>query len=242
MSKLDALEELAERLGHRFSDLGLLDRALTHGSASCDRTTSNARLEFLGDSVLAAVVCEALYKQFPEASEGRLTSLKSDLVRNERLTEAARAAGLGSWLRIGKGLEAKGGRDTASILADAFEAMLGAVFLDGGMRAVRQVVEKSLFGEHGLSEERFDPVVSNPKSTLQEWLAARSLPRAEYVIVSAEGPSDRRVFRVRVSCGSHSATAEAHTKQGAEKIGALRVLEQLIASEASVRNPEAATA
>lgn len=242
MSKRDALERLAERLGHRFIDLGLLDTALTHGSASSDGTPSNARLEFLGDSVLAAVVCEALYEQFPEASEGRLTSLKSDLVRNERLTEAARAAGLGSCLRIGKGLEAKGGRDTARILADAFEAMLGAVFLDGGMPAARKVVERSLFGERGLSETRFDPAVSNPKSTLQEWLAARGLPRAEYVLVSAEGPSDRRTFRVRVNCGSHSAAAEALTKQGAEKIGARRVLEQLIAAEASPENAEAVTA
>ena len=242
MSKRDKSEELAERLGHRFSDPALLALALTHGSASCDGTTSNARLEFLGDAVLAAVVCEALYKRFPQASEGRLTSLKSDLVRNERLTAAARAAGLGSCLRLGKGLEAKGGRDTASVLADAFEAVLGAVYLDGGMPAAKKVVEKSLFGECGLSESGFDPVASNPKSTLQEWLAARSLPQPEYIMVSADGPSDRRSFRVKVSCGSHSATAEAHTKQGAEKIVARRVLEQLIASEASTQTPEAATA
>ena len=242
MSKRDASEELAERLGHRFSDPALLDRALTHGSASCDGTTSNARLEFLGDAVLATVVCEALYRQFPQASEGQLTSLKSDLVRNERLTAAARDAGLGSYLRLGKGLEAKGGRDTARVLADAFEAVLGAAYLDGGMPAAREVVEKSLFGERGLSDSRFDPATSNPKSTLQEWLAARSLPRPEYVIISADGPSDRRTFRVRVSCGSHSATAEARTKQGAEKIGARRVLEQLIASEQGAKNAEAATA
>ena len=241
MSVPDELEELAERLGHRFRDSAILDVALTHGSASCDGTVSNARLEFLGDAVLAAVVCEALYQQFPQASEGRLTILKSDLVNNERLAAAAREANLGRYLRLGKGLEAKQGRGTTSILADAFEAVLGAVYLDGGMPAARKVVEKTLFEERDLSDSKFDPAASNPKSALQEWLAARSLERSEYVLISAEGPSDRRTFRVRVICGSYSAMGEAHTKQGAEKIGARRVLEQLIASEASGSKPQAAT-
>ena len=228
----EPLQQLSDRLGHSFGDLNLLELALTHRSVGIDAEISNERLEFLGDAVLGAAVSELLYTHFPDASEGRLTKLKSLIVNNSRLAEAARRTEIGPCLRLNKGEECSGGRTKPRLLANAFEAVVGAVYLDGGMEAVGEVVRRLLVGPDGLAEadELLDG--AQGKSALQEWLQARGRDLPEYSLIESFGPSNRRTFRVEVRCGAEIATGEARRKQTAEQLAAGRVLRKLIALEA----------
>jgi ribonuclease-3 len=171
---------LAQRLGHDFANVQLLRLALVHRSAFAEEqlAESNERLEFLGDSVLGLVITDALYRRRSEQAEGRLARARAELVDETTLAEAARRIDVGSALRLGRGEDTSGGRDKASILADATEALIGAVYLDGGFEAARRVVT-------GLLEPVFDQRLglADPKSHLQE-LAARGLsePRCHRIL------------------------------------------------------------
>lgn len=224
----DDLREFSDRLGYGFNDLSLLDRALTHGSCVEGGAQSNERLEFLGDAVLSLAVSRALYHRFPTSSEGYLTKLKAHFVREPQLALVARALALGSCLRLGRGEEADGGRAKDRILADGLEAVLGAVYLDGGIESAQQVIERTMLGdEQRLWEAQRDLHRENSKSELQEWLQARGRPLPEYVVLRTQGPTERRTYVVEARCGGASAMGEGRTKKAAEKNAASQLVDRL---------------
>ena len=181
---------LESRLGYRFRDKALLEQALTHRSYG---SPHNERLEFLGDGVLDCVVAEALYRRFPALSEGKLTRLRADLVREESLGSLATGLELGGHLRLGEGELASGGA-RPSILADAMEAVFGAVLLDGGYDAAREAVLK-VYGDAlmALDPERTD---KDPKTRLQELLQGRHRPLPEYRVTATRGAAHLQTFEV----------------------------------------------
>jgi ribonuclease-3 len=181
---------LESRLGYRFRDKALLEQALTHRSYG---SPHNERLEFLGDGVLDCVVAEALYRRFPQQSEGKLTRLRADLVREESLGSLAKGLQLGGHLRLGEGELASGGART-STLADAMEAVFGAILLDGGYDAAREAVLK-VYGDAlvALDPERTD---KDPKTRLQELLQGRHRPLPEYRVTATRGAAHLQTFEV----------------------------------------------
>ena len=233
MSGSDKVGTLSERLGIRFREPDRLRHALTHRSKRDGRLGSNERLEFLGDAVVGLAVGAALFRRFPDASEGHLTKIRSGLVSREHLSDVARSVGLGAFLRLGGAEDARGGRENERLLADALEAVFGALYLDGGMEAAGDLAERLIVREAALA--RFGPQAMgrDSKTELQEWLQARGHRLPKYVIVGNEGPSHRRVFVVEARCrsGSVSARGVAMTKRRAEQVAAGKVLELLIASE-----------
>lgn len=188
MARHSALER---RIGHRFKDPALLAQALTHRSFG---SPHNERMEFLGDGVIACVIAEELYARFPDIPEGKLHLLKTELVRETALAGVARGIQLSEFLRLGPGEYSNGGTDRPSILADAMEAVYGAVFLDGGYASVQAAVRKT-FGE---LLERADPKqsVKDAKTRLQELLQGRGKNLPEYRVISTAGVSPRQVFEV----------------------------------------------
>jgi ribonuclease-3 len=215
---------LEERLGHRFRDRGLLDRALTHRSAGAP---NNERLEFLGDAVLGFLVAERLFGHFPNAREGTLTRLRAAVVKGESLADRAREMELGPHLRLGSGERKSGGRDRDSILADGLEALIGAALLDGGETAARAVVDH-LFGPV-IRDLDPDAVIKDPKTRLQEWLQGRGLALPDYELLEATGTDHARTFRVRCTVPQGTAAAEAigASRRRAEQRAAASVLAQL---------------
>ena len=215
---------LEERLGHRFSDARLLEQALTHRSRGAD---NNERLEFLGDGVLGCAVADELYGRYPQLSEGKLTRLRASLVREETLAEVGKALGMDRLLRLGEGELAAGPEPRPSILADAVEAVLGAVFLDGGYAAARSVV-LAVFGAH---LDRLDPErpAKDAKTRLQELLQARHRRLPEYRVVGVEGEAHRQSFRVECSVEGLDlrATGTGTSRQRAEQQAARALLELL---------------
>jgi len=182
---------LTERLGYSFRQGALLDQALTHRSHGA---VHNERLEFIGDAVLNCVIAAALYERLPEAPEGDLSRIRAHLVNRETLARLARALDLGGLLRFGEGEHRSGGADRASIVADALEAVFGAVFLDGGFDAARDVIRAVFAGDlAGL-----DPAAlgKDPKTRLQEWLQARRIPVPEYTVVDTAGAAHAQSFTV----------------------------------------------
>jgi ribonuclease-3 len=214
---------LSRLLGHAFTDRGLLEEALRHRSAGARH---NERLEFLGDSLLNAVVAAALYRRYPQATEGRLSRLRASLVNQEALAGVARELELGQYLQLGTGELRSGGGRRASILADALEAVLGAVYLDGGFEACERVV-LGLLGDR-LGE--LEAVASkDPKTKLQEWLQSRRLPLPSYQVRGVFGEPHEQHFVVECLLGEvgRSATGEGSSRRKAEQQAAHRVLEQL---------------
>ncbi len=220
-------DALCRRIDYWFDDDDLLDLALRHRSwcAENGAVESNERLEFLGDAVLGVVVTDHLYRSSPRSSEGVLARRRSELVSANALAGVARSVGLGDVLLLGKGEEATGGRSKTSILADAMEGVIGAVYLDGGIEAARTVVL-------GLLDERIDGVVSGDvasdhKSRLQEVAAHRfgELPRYE---LTEEGPEHEKVFRAVVRLGGEQwGSGEGRTKKEAEQAAAREATEHL---------------
>lgn len=231
MPSVESLETLAERLQYRFDDWGLLDQALSHRSITKSPEQSNERMEFLGDAVLNVTVSAELYRQFPDEPEGRLSKLRSKIVNNRNLATAARRIDLGSLLRISQGEEIAGGRNKPRLLADAFEAVVGAVYVDGGMEPAAGVVRRLLLHGAAISEATEELDRSGGKSALQEWLQARGLQLPEYAVLSQAGPPNDRTFRVEVRCAGRTATATASRKQAAEEAAANRLLRDLPRSE-----------
>ena len=221
MSRSAALEE---RLGHRFADPRLLEQALTHRSRGAD---NYERLEFLGDGVLGCAVADELYARFPHLSEGKLTRLRASLVREETLAEVGKTLGIDGCLRLGEGELAAGPEPRPSILADALEAVLGAVFLDGGYAAARSAV-LAAFGPH---IERLDPErpAKDAKTRLQELLQAQHRPLPQYRVIGVQGEAHRQSFEVQCSVDGLDvkATGTGTSRQRAEQQAAKAMLEVL---------------
>ncbi len=221
MSRPAALEK---RLGHRFGNPKLLEQALTHRSRGAD---NYERLEFLGDGVLGCAVADELYARFPQLSEGKLTRLRASLVREEALVEVAGDLGLAGLLRLGEGELAAGPEPRPSILADALEAVLGAVFLDGGYEAARRAVMTAF---EPLIEQ-LDPErpAKDAKTRLQEVLQARHRRLPEYRVVSVRGEAHRQSFEVEcfVQELGLTSTGSGTSRQRAEQQAAKAMLEKL---------------
>lgn len=206
-------EKLCRRIGYRFQDAALLTAALTHRSAG---SRNNERLEFLGDGVLNFVIGEAMYRRRPDAPEGDLSRLRASLVRESTLAAIAQELELGDAVRLGAGELKSGGFRRRSILADAVEALLGAVYLDGGFDAARSVVL-------GLYAERLDDLPSpeslkDPKTRLQEYLQSRHMKLPRYEIMEVSGEPHRQIFHVvcRLADGDQEAEGQGCSRRGAE--------------------------
>lgn len=222
-----SLAKLEEALGHVFAKSDLLIEALTHPSATRRRGIAKRgyeRLEFLGDRVLGLIVAELLWRRFPTEAEGELTRRHTHLVRGDALAEVARAVGLGPQMIVSPGEDAAGVRENASVLADVCEAVIAALYLDGGLEAAQRFVEK-----------RWEPRLSalgepprDPKTSLQEWAQARGLPLPSYRTVATEGPAHRRRFTVTVNVEELiPATATGSSKRAAETAAAAAALSAL---------------
>jgi ribonuclease-3 len=221
--------ELQIRLGHSFRDEALLRLALTHPSVAHEANaalTHNQRLEFLGDSVLGLALTRALFEKFPTADEGALTKSRAKLVNAGSLTARARDLGLGAHLILSRGEENSGGRERTSALADAFEAVVGAVFLDGGFEAAREFVLREFANDFSALAEAGD--IENPKGELQELLQARSPAAPEYEFISSSGPDHDRVFECAVRHdGAELARGTGKSKKAAESAAATEALKNL---------------
>jgi ribonuclease-3 len=224
------LEELERALGHAFSDTSLAERALTHSSAlrrGADEAGDNQQLEYLGDALLGFLVAEYLVARFPQWSEGQLSKSRSRLVSTVPLSVAGRRLALGDHLRLGRGEEKTGGRQKPALLADAFEAIVAAIYLDAGLSAAREFVGRTLLDAAVKTEgSRLD--LSDHKSALQELLQGRGLPPASYQIVRQEGPDHRKTFWVELQVAEIvSATGSGANKKEAEQSAAEQALEKL---------------
>ncbi len=221
------LQALQERLGYHFGDLGLLDRALTHSSRAheslSDRARHNEPLEFLGDAVIGFVVSDLLHRRQPEGDEGMKSKARARLVSAPSLARKAAELGLPELLVLGRGEEKTGGRKKANLWADAYEALIAALYLDGGVEAAYRF----LAAEFAPDLERSpDPIQEDWKSALQEHLQARGEPVPEYVVVAEEGPSHQRLFRVQCLIqGMPVAEGEGLSKKLAQQEAARRALE-----------------
>ena len=216
----------ARRLGHEFRDGGLLQQALTHSSLNSPNRDHNERLEFLGDRVLGLVMAEAVLAADAGASEGQLAPRFNALVRKETLAAVAREAGLGDVLRLGRSEMKSGGRRKDALLADAMEAVIAAVYLDGGFEAARGVVLRHWSARIASVEAD----ARDAKTALQEWAQARREPPPTYREIARTGPDHQPVFTIEVAVTSGAAEqATAGSKRQAEQAAARALLERLTA-------------
>jgi ribonuclease-3 len=228
------LAELESVLGHEFRDPRWLLQALTHSSRIPERTADdspgdNEKLEFLGDAVLELLVSEELVRTFPDWREGQLSKSRSHLVNASSLCAAARRLGLGKHLRLSRGEEKTGGRSKPALLADAYEAVVAAIYLDAGLDAARRFVRKSLM-EGALTATADALGRPDHKSALQELLQARGLAPCNYRIVEEAGPDHEKTFRVEVRItGEITAAGTGKSKKEAEQAAAVAALHQLAA-------------
>lgn len=200
-----ALQKLERAIKHRFKNRDLLERALTHRSFANEQggkgVLHNESLEFLGDAVLGFLISSWLIEKFPDASEGNLSKIKAHLVSASNLVEHSGAIALGDYLRLNRGEEKTGGRKKQALLVDALEAVLAAIYLDGGIKAAEDYVRREFHDQIAeLDPEHLG--LSDFKSTLQELLQARNLPAPKYVLVETSGPDHHRTFRVEVRVGN----------------------------------------
>ena len=221
------LRALEERLGHRFADLHLLDRALTHSSRANEDTSvagHNEPLEFLGDSIIGFVMADLLHRRDPEGREGGKSKTRAQLVSARSLAQRADELGLPELLGLGRGEEKSGGRKKAALMADAYEAVIAALYLDGGLEAAYRFVS----AEFATDLEPPGLPTDDHKSTLQEILQARGDPVPEYELVGEEGPDHRRRFRVRCLVrGVAIAEGEGSSKKQAQQDAARNALARI---------------
>lgn len=215
-------------LAHRFADSALLETALTHRSAG---RTNNERLEFLGDAVLGLLVAEALHARHPRASEGELTRLRAALVREATLAAIARELALGDQLHLGPGELRSGGHRRESILADAFEAVVAAIYLDAGLDACRAAVMPLI--EARLVALGDASAAKDPKTRLQEWLQGRGFALPAYELVETAGDEHRKTFFVRCSAAGIACVGEGGSRRAAEAHAASEMLARIAAGEAA---------
>jgi ribonuclease III len=226
-------QELEKILGYRFERIEWLERALTHRSLSVGSDTPhNERLEFIGDSVLGLAVSRVLVTRFQHWDEGRLSRARARLVSTASNEEAAKRLGLGDHLRLGPGEEKTGGRKKKNLLANVYEAVVGAIFRDAGFEAAAGFVERSLLNQITLAE---GPLAEpDHKSMLQEWLQSRGMHAAEYRVIKETGPEHQKMFRVAVRAeGQVLGEAEGRSKKQAEQAAAEAALRILRAGEKS---------
>lgn len=227
------LEPLEAALGHRFRQRHWLELALTHSTRrlETDQDADNERLEFLGDAVVGLAVSEHLAGAFPSWTAGQLSQARAQIVSAESLYRAARALDLGAYLRLGRGEEKTGGREKPTLLADAYEALIAALYYDAGWEAARDLVRRTLIAP-ALRDAARTLGQPDAKSALQEFLQSRGQGPAEYRVVSETGPDHRKSFRVEVVvAGSAIASAEAGNKKKAEQQAAECALRELRAAE-----------
>jgi len=234
---------LEVKLNHRFADPELLRRALTHSSlANETRSASgcgpadNEQLEFLGDSVLGFLISEALVRRSPECREGELSRQKAHLVSAAHLHGVARRLDLGSYLELGRSEEMSGGRSKKTLLVDALEAVMAAMYLDGGMEVVREFVAGNIldapYSPDEEAETDIQPAITNFKSALQELAQSRKLAQPRYAIVRERGPEHSKTFTVEVRVGKDvSGQADGRTKKIAAQRAARGVYERMMAGE-----------
>jgi ribonuclease-3 len=211
-------------LGYEFSDQQLLQQALTHRSASA---LHNERLEFLGDAVLGAVVAKAVFDLKPDDNEGALSRFRSQLVRRSTLAVLARELGLAERIRLGSGERASGSHQRESVLANALEAVFGAVFLDGGYEAARELIDR-LFADR-LQNMPSEAALKDAKTRLQQWLQARNLPPPEYEPMTVSGAAHRQLFQVacRIEAFDLETSGDGTSRRRAEQAAANLAFEQL---------------
>ncbi len=225
---LDVLEGV---LGHRFANRELLERALTHKSCASERnpeepSTDNEQLEFLGDAILGFVVSQTLVARHPTYPEGRLSKLKAHLVSASHLHQVALVAQLGTHLILGRGEEMSGGREKKALLANALEAVIAALYLDGGLEPASNFIVKHVVGEEAAPDEAAQ--VTDYKSALQEMAQALKLPQPRYTTVDERGPEHAKTFMVEVRVGRDWVSqAEGFSKKSAGQMAAQLILQQL---------------
>lgn len=224
---------LEAHLGYTFREPGLLRLALTHPSVAHEQglpVQTNQRLEFLGDAVLQLVLTRELYEKFPTFGEGPLTKARAKLVNRRSLAERARQLGLGDYLIVSRGEEISGGRERPSALADTFESLLGAIFLDGEFAAARDFILGQFLSSFG--ELSAIPILENPKGELQEFVQSFSSEAPRYHVVSASGPDHDRVFECTVHhAGVELARGLGKSKKAAESEAAMAALAKLRAQK-----------
>lgn len=246
-----------ERLGYVFRDRSLLERALTHKSHVHERAhersvsfggervaangapRDNEQLEFLGDAILGFVVSVCLVRRFPDFPEGRLSKLKAHLVSANRLYEVAQELGLGQFLFLGRGEELSGGRAKRALLSDALEALIAALYLDGGLETVQRFIEARVIGNWLSTGPDQEAAVTDFKSALQEMAQVLKLPAPRYSVVAESGPEHLKVFTVEVRLGKEWASqASGYSKKSAGQKAAQEVLKQLMAGQEPRRAAE----
>jgi ribonuclease III len=227
----DEFEELQARVGYRFKDRGLLEHALTHRSRAAEDlsggVTDNESLEFLGDAVLGLVIADMLFRQFPAHNEGQKSKLKAAVVSTQSLARHAERLNLGEHLLLGRGEEKSGGRFKQALLADTYEALIAALYLDGGLEAAAMFLRREFQGSID-EAERSDVLGRDYKSALQERLQSQGLALPEYRLAGQEGPDHRKIFHVDVVvAGETLASATGKAKKEAEQEAARLALEKL---------------
>ena len=233
-SRRQLLGELEAQLGHRFKNSGLLDQALTHKSYSheagdaCQTVVPHYEsLEFLGDSILGFVVSDFLYTTDPTLTEGELTKIRAQLVSAPQLASISAGLNLGKYLKLSKGEEKTGGRKKRAILADLFESLVAAIYLDAGLESVRTFIEKQ-FRPQTEMLARGELELRDSKSSLQEALHRRGLPSPQYDVVREHGPDHEKTFLVNVSVrGKILAEGEGRSKKKAESQAAQRAIDMM---------------
>jgi ribonuclease-3 len=218
-------ESLAKSLGYQFNDPNLLKQALTHCSAG---SRNNERLEFLGDALLGCVIAAELFDRHPKAREGELSRLRASLVRRESLADLAQGLEIGRYLKLGTGERKSGGHNRNSILADALEAVFGAIYLDGGFAACRQSI-LGLFSDR-LAAVADPEALKDAKTRLQEHLQSRQMALPEYTVIEVSGEAHAQSFRVQCALEDSRIAptlGSARSRRQAEQKAAGRMLEQL---------------
>jgi ribonuclease-3 len=225
---------LQQALGHRFINVNHLHRAITHPSYINEhpeeKICDNQRLEFLGDATLDFVIGAWIFHKYPDFDEGRMTRLRASLVRTETLAQFAKEVGIGKALRLGRGEEEAGGREREANLCDAFEAVVGALYLDGGLKAVEAFVEPLVIP--AAEQTLIAKADQDAKSRLQEWSQAELGATPRYRIVAEKGPDHAKVFEAEVLLSKQVAgRGSGHSKQAAEQAAAQQACEELVEAE-----------
>ena len=224
------LTELERKIGHNFTNSSLLQQALTHRSFGAGH---NERLEFLGDSILNCCIADLIFSQFPSMTEGELSRLRANLVNQSVLAEISVDLGFGNLLRLGDGELKTGGADRPSILADALEAILGAVFLDADFDAASNVV-RLLFASR-IETVRYAKPLKDAKTALQEWLQAKHVALPEYTVQRIQGESHRQIFHVQCNVPFFSVSSQGvgASRRMAEQDAATQALKALVESHSA---------
>lgn len=220
------MNSLENKLNYKFKDIDLLKNALIHSSYANEirgNTHSNERLEFLGDSVLSIIVSEHIYNKFPNMPEGELTRMRASLVCEKSLYSFSRELGIGEYLKLGKGEEKNGGRERESILADAFEAVLAAIYLDGGMTAAKKHIMNTVLRD---LKHHDDDSFKDYKTTLQEIIQRNPEECVSYILIDESGPDHNKLFTVEVHLNSNViGKGSGKSKKQAEQMAARQALE-----------------